>query len=186
MLGRVCVSWYIELFAGGGKAAPSENGNRDAIVWKFQLFHGPRPFRFGSWSVWCRHLLWRVCVSWYIELFGRRGKSPPVENGNWNPTVWKFHLPQAPRPFRFGSRSVWCRDLLGRVCVSWRCVLGAHVHLPQKVSRGPAVRYGSENGGVATSIRNFRGSWGGLVLPFRRPRLLWFRVVSAPACGVVR
>ena len=114
LLGRVCVSWYIELFAGGGKAATIENGNRNATVWKFQLFHGSRPFRFGSWSVWCRHLLWRVRVYRYIALFGGGGKAAPIENGNRNSTGWEFQLFQGHRPHRLGTWSVWCTDLLGR------------------------------------------------------------------------
>ena len=100
LLGRVCVSWYIELFAGGWKAAPIENGNWDATVWKFQLLQRPRPFRFrfGLWSVWCRHLLGRACVSMYIELFGGGGKSAPAENGTWNAIFWKFQLFHGPTP----------------------------------------------------------------------------------------
>ena len=119
LLGRVCVSWYIALFGVGGKADPVENGNWNPTVWKFQLFHGHRRLMHGLSSVRCRHLLGRVCVPWYIELFWGGGKAAPIENGNWNAIVWKFQLFQGPRPLRFGSWSVWCRHLLGRVYVPW-------------------------------------------------------------------
>ena len=115
--------WYIALLGGGGKAAPVENGNWNSIVWQFQLFQGPRPLRFGSWSVWRMHLLGRACVSWYIEIFGADAKRTRSSTETGNRLSGNFSYSMGPAPIRFGSRAVWCRHLLGRVCVSWYIAL---------------------------------------------------------------
>ena len=101
------------------KSGPIENANWARLSGNSSYFRGPAPLRFGSWSVCCRHLLVRVCVAWYIELFGGGWKSAPIENVKWYAIVWKFQLFPGSRPVRFGSWSVWCRHLLGRVFVSW-------------------------------------------------------------------
>ena len=105
------------IIGGRGGSGPDRERKPERDCLGISVISGIPPLRFGEWSVWCRHVLGRICGSWYIELSGPGGKAAPFENGNWGETVWKFQLSQGPRPLRFGAWSVWCGDLIGRVCV---------------------------------------------------------------------
>ena len=77
LIGWFCVSWYIELF-GAGESGPDRERTPELNCLEIPVISGTPPLSFGSWSVWCRHLLGRACVSWYIALLGGRGGNRPL------------------------------------------------------------------------------------------------------------
>ena len=84
-----CILNY--LGEGGNRHRPrTEPGTR--FSGNFSYFMDPPPLRLGSWSVWRRNLLGRVCAPWYIALLRGGGKAGPAENGNWSSIVCEFQL----------------------------------------------------------------------------------------------
>ena len=83
----------------GGKRSRSTSETGARLSGNISCAWSPHAVRFRGFPDRCVLLPARFCFALYVELYGAKRETPPIDSGIWIATVWKYQLCHV-APFR--------------------------------------------------------------------------------------